>query len=216
MHARLPSSSFFDNAWQDGDKATVRMAFPSTFRVGVEAREFLPRTRTEVAWVYEAWSVHDAIHVTPKNIYLRGVELFPPEYKVGDVSVKRSFKDTWSLRWGAEHWEKLGHNYQLDTRVGVMYEKSAIPAPYLTTLTIDLDKVIVSVGASLHINKLWRFDVLYARVFGFSQTVSTTEARYEPINPVKSNPAPYPNYINAGKYEASADILGVGMAVNYM
>lgn len=216
VHARLPSSAFFDNAQQVGDKATVRMAFPSIFRVGVEARELLPRTRAEVAWVYEAWSIHDRIHVTPQNIYLNGVELFPPVYKVGDVSVPRNFRDTWSLRLGAEHWEKIGPRYQLDTRIGVMYEKSAIPTPYLTTLTIDLDKVIVGLGGSLHINKTWRFDALFAHVFGFSQTVSTTEAAHQPINPVKSNPAEYPIYVNAGKYSASANIIGVGMAVNYM
>jgi len=97
-----------------------------------------------------------------------------------------------------------------------MYEKSAIPRPNLTTLTIDLDKVIVGFGGSLHVNKIWRFDALYARVFGFSETVSTTEAAHQPINPVKSNPAEYPVFINGGKYSASADIVGVGMAVNYM
>ena len=192
------------------------MTFPAILRLGVEARELLPRTRTELAWVYERWSSHDRITVSPQDIYLRDVELFPPQYKVGDVAVPRNFKDTWSLRWGLEHWEKLGDGYQIDLRMGVMYEKSAIPSPYLTTLTLDLDKVIVGLGTSVHLNKTWRVDLLYARVFGFSRKVSTDEARFGMINPVRSTPADYPDYVNAGKYEASAHLLGLGLAVNYM
>lgn len=216
VHVRLPSSAYFDNAWQQGDKLRVKMTFPAILRLGVEARELLPRTRTELAWVYERWSSHDRITVSPQDIYLRDVELFPPQYRVGDVAVPRNFKDTWSLRWGLEHWEKLGDGYQIDLRMGVMYEKSAIPSPYLTTLTLDLDKVIVGLGTSVHLHKTWRVDLLYARVFGFSRKVSIDEARFGMINPVRSTLADYPDYVNAGKYEASAHLLGLGLAANYM
>jgi long-subunit fatty acid transport protein len=106
--------------------------------------------------------------------------------------------------------------YQLDTRIGVMIEKSAVPAAYLSTLTIDLDKVVLGIGGSLHVNKIWRFDALFAHVFTSSTTVGTDVAAIGVVNPVRSAGAPYPNMVNAGKYEASANILGVGMAVNYM
>jgi long-chain fatty acid transport protein len=215
VRVRLPSAAVFDRAWQDGDRANVKMDFPWIARVGLEGRLPKLRTRAEVAWVYEAWGAHDVIQVTPKGVVLRDVELFPPEYRVGSINVPRGFRDTQSVRFGVEHWEPIG-SYQLDTRVGMMLERSAIPAPYLSTLTIDLDKMILGIGGSLHINKIWRFDVLYAHVFTRSQTVSTDEAALTPVNPVRSEPAPYPTAINAGKYEASANILGVGMAVNYM
>ncbi|MBI5537195.1 MAG: outer membrane protein transport protein [Deltaproteobacteria bacterium] len=215
VNVRLPSAAVFDNAKQDGDQANVKMAFPWIARIGVEVRDVVPRTRGEVAFVYEAWSMHDQITVTPKGIVLRDVELFPPEYRVGSISVPRGFRDTGSLRFGIEHWEPIG-SYQLDTRIGVMLERGAIPKPYMSTLTIDLDKVVLGIGGSLHVNKIWRFDALFAHVFGMGTTVPTDQAAINPVNPVRAAGAPYPTTVNGGRYEASANILGVGMAVNYM
>jgi long-chain fatty acid transport protein len=153
--------------------------------------------------------------VTPKGVALRDVELFPPEYRVGSIDVPRGFRDSYSVRIGAEHWEMVG-SYQIDARIGLMYERGAIPPAWLSTLTIDLDKYILGLGASLHVNKIWRIDAMYAHVFAVSQTVSTSTARLTPVNPVRATPADYPDVINAGKYEASADLFGLGIVVNYM
>jgi long-chain fatty acid transport protein len=215
VRVRLPSAAVFDRAYQDGNKANVKMDFPWIARAGVEVRWPKARTRAEIAGVYEAWHMHDTIHVTPKGVTLRDVELFPPEYRVGSIDVPRGFRDTYSVRLGAEHWETIG-SYQIDARIGLMYERGAVPPAYLSTLTIDLDKYVLGLGASLHVSKIWRFDLMYAHVFGVSQTVSTDKARIVPVNPVRSTPADHPDVINAGKYEASADIVGLGIAVNYM
>jgi len=215
VRVRLPSAAVFDRAWQDGERANVKMKFPWIARLGVEVRDLVPRSRAELAWVYEAWSMHDQIKITPQGVALRDVELFPPEYRVGSINVPRGFQDTMSVRLGIEHWEPIG-SYQLDTRIGVMFEKSAIPKPYLSTLTIDLDKVVLGIGGSLHVNKIWRFDALFAHVFATSATVPSDQAAIGAVNPVRSAGAPYPTMVNGGKYEASANILGVGMAVNYM
>jgi long-chain fatty acid transport protein len=215
IRVRMPSNVFFDRAWQDGDAARVHMRFPWIARVGVEVREIVPRSRAEIAYVREGWSVHDEITVTPQGMMLRDVELFPAEYRIGSFRVPRQFENTGSIRIGAEHWEKVG-SYQIDGRIGFMYEKNAIPAAYLSTLTIDVDKLILGLGASLHVTRTWRLDGLYAHVFGWARDVSPEEARYPQINPVRATPNPYPSYVNGGRYEASAHILGVGLAVNYM
>ncbi len=212
VQVRVPPNAFFDNAYQDGDKARVKMTMPWIARVGVEGR--YAHVRAELAWVYEAWHLHDRIEVTPENIVLRNVELFPAEYRITQQIVPRNFKDTWSVRLGAEGWFDL-EGYRLDVRGGVMLEKSAIPKEYLSTLTIDLDKVIVGIGGSLHLGETWRFDALVARVMGKSTDVDPTEARYPLLNPVRATPPTYPDYVNGGRYEASATILGVGLAARY-
>lgn len=215
VRVRMPSAAVFNKAWQDGNKANVKMDFPWMARLGVELRLPRARTRAEIAGVYEAWKMHDTIHVTPQGVALRDVELFPPVYRVGAIDVPRGFRDTYSVRLGAEHWESIG-GFQIDARVGLMYERSAIPPAYLSTLTIDLDKYILGMGASLHISKIWRVDLMYAHVFGVTRTVSTDSARITPVNPVRTTPAEFPDVINAGRYEASADVFGIGLAVNYM
>ena len=212
---RVPSAAVFQDAYQQGDKARVEMDFPWIARVGIEGR--WPRFRGEVAYVYEAWSMHDKIVITPDDIVLRDVLTFPDEYRITPQTITRNFKDTWSLRFGGETWFDVGA-YQLDLRAGVMYEKSAVPEPYLSTLTIDLDKIVVGLGGSIHVTPTWRFDWLLARTFTTPADVSTDEAKYEMLTPVRANKPPpeLRDYVNAGHYEANATVVGVGMAVNYL
>lgn len=222
VQVRIPSAPFFDRAQQQGDDARVVMDFPWIARAGVQVA--FPQVRAEVAYVYEAWSLHENITVTPENIVLRDVELFPAEYRVRTITWPRNFKDAWSIRTGGETWFKVG-SYQLDFRAGVMYETSAVPESYLSTLTIDLPKWIGSIGGSLHVSENWRFDWVVAHVFANRAHVRPEnddgvlqdgESALDQINPVRSEPPDYPNYINGGYYDASATILGVGMAVNYL
>jgi long-chain fatty acid transport protein len=213
VQVRVPSAAVFADAYQQGDKARVEMDFPWVARLGVEGR--WTRFRGEAAFVYEAWKMHDEIRIKPEGIVLRDVLTFPDEYRISPQTIVRNFQNTWSLRFGGETWFDVG-SYQLDLRGGVMYEKGAVPAPYLSTLTIDLDKIVVGIGGSVHINKNWRFDGLIARTFTTPIDVSVDEAQYPLLNPVRSNPPAYQDYVNAGHYEANATLLGVGMAVNYL
>jgi long-subunit fatty acid transport protein len=205
----------FQDAYQQGDEATVEMDFPWVGRVGVEGR--WEKFRGEVAYVYEAWSMHDEIKITPKDIVLRDVLTFPDDYRVTPQTILRNFQDTWSIRLGGETWIELG-SYQLDLRAGVMYERSAIPKPYLSTLTIDLDKIIVGLGGGIHVTPTWRIDWMVARTFNTPVDVSPHEAKIEMHTPVRAN-QPDPSmrdHVNAGHYEANATLLGLGLAVNYL
>ncbi len=212
---RIPSAAVFQDAYQQGDEATVEMDFPWVGRVGVEGR--WEKFRGEVAYVYEAWSMHDEIKITPKDIVLRDVLTFPDDYRVTPQTILRNFQDTWSIRLGGETWIELG-SYQLDLRAGVMYERSAIPKPYLSTLTIDLDKIIVGLGGGIHVTPTWRIDWMVARTFNTPVDVSPHEANIEMHTPVRAN-QPDPSmrdHVNAGHYEANATLLGLGLAVNYL
>ncbi len=212
VDVRLPQNPIFSTAYQEGDKASVSFNLPWTLRIGAEVRP-LDRTRVEGAFAMEGWSMHDRITLTPDNIRLSGLQGFPDHYKVNQISLERGFQNNWSLHLGGEQGFKIS-SYMLDARAGVAYEKSAIPTPYLSATTIDLDKVTLSVGGSLHIGR-WRFDGVYARVIGFPVNVDVGEARIAQVNPVRANPAPTPNTVNAGRYEASANVYGVGLAYQF-
>lgn len=209
VDVRLPTSSFFDAASQSGERAHVKFRLPWTLRGGVEARPSAS-TRVELALVYEAWSMHDEIRVVPDDVVLRDVATFPAAYKVGPMSIGRGFRDTWSARFGAEQSVKLG-GYPIDLRAGLLYERSAVPPAMLSVLTVDLDKLAITAGASLHLGRL-RLDGVVAQIVTAPADVSTSEASVAQVSPVRANPSPTPHTVNAGEYRASATVLGVGLA----
>jgi len=211
VRVRLPSSTLFDEASVSGEDARVKFRLPWVLRTGIEYRGF-SNTRIELGFVYEAWSMHDAIVATPENIALENV--LGIDYRVGSISLERGFKDSYSIRLGGEYALALG-DYRLDLRAGAMYESSAIPKSHLSVMTLDLDKVIASVGGSLHLNRRLRLDAVYARVIGFSTEVSTSEAAITQVNPIKANPPESRTAVNAGSYAARADVIGLGLAYNF-
>lgn len=212
VQVRLPSAAAFDGARQEGDSAHVDFRLPWTLRTGVEVRPG-DTTRVEASFVYEAWSMHDEIRLDPDNVALANVTAFPQRYYVGPISLPRGFQDTWSVRLGGEQSLEIS-GYQLDLRAGVAYEKSAVPPAYLSANSIDLDKVTLAFGGSLHVGK-WRLDGVVARVIGSAQDVDPHEGKIPQTNPVIANPAANPSIVNGGHYEANATVLGVGLAYRF-
>jgi long-chain fatty acid transport protein len=213
LQTRLPSAAVFDRAYIEGDTARVRFKLPWVARFGVELRPG-PTTRIEATFVYEKWSVHDRIDVVPDRIVLRDVALFPPEYRVGAISLDRGFQDAWSVRVGGEQALKLGR-YQIDLRAGLSYEKSAVPPAYLSVLTLDMDKFLIGLGGGLHLGPRWRFDGTLAMLFPSRVDVSPDDARLTKVNPVRANKPPEDIPINAGRYEVSALLLGLGLRYQF-
>jgi long-chain fatty acid transport protein len=210
IQVRLPNAVEFDNARQVGNDVHVRFQLPAVFRAGVELRP-VEQFRIEAAYVREFWTTHHAIEVLPDNVRLSGVTGFPNDFRVANISLPRNFENTNSVRLGGEL-SVPASTYVIDLRLGFNYEQSAIPASYLSPLTIDLDKYAATVGGSLHIGPNWRFDAVYAHIFTADQTVSPAEAAVPRVNPVRGNPTAS-EAINGGTYSARADVLGVG--VNY-
>jgi long-chain fatty acid transport protein len=204
VDVRLPTAPEFDQAYQHGHDARVRFNLPAILRFGVEARPIEP-LRVELAYVREMWSNHSSIEVTPKDIQLYKVAGFPSPFGVSTISIPRNLQDTNSLRLGAEYFASR----DVALRAGVAWEESAIPNPYLSALTIDLDKITTAIGASFFVGDHWRVDALYAHVFGIGTTVDPATAAVPRVNPVQGNPtATEP--VNGGSYAARADVLGVG------
>jgi long-chain fatty acid transport protein len=214
IDVRLPNAVEFDHAQQVGNDAQVHFELPAIFRAGLEFRDDLGKSgafRVEGSYVREFWTTHHSIDLTPKNISINGVTGFPPSFAVSPISIPRNFENANSYRVGGEYAIPV-KDYVIDLRLGVAYEQSAVPAAYLSPLTIDLNKFTLGLGGGLHVGKHWRLDAVYAHVFASDVTVDPAEAAVPRVNPVKGNPtATEP--VNGGTYSARADILGVG--VNY-
>lgn len=212
--SRVPSAAVFQNAYQQGDSADVKMNFPWVLRMGVET--LWERFRAEFAVVCEGWSMHDSIRIIPDNIVLRDVFTLADDYRIMEQIVPRHFKNSWSFRLGAETFFKV-KQHQIDLRAGLMYETSAVPKKYMSTLTIDANKVIAALGGGFHLGKNWRFDAVVARTFAPSVYVPADEASIQMPSSVQAN-QPDPalrDYVNGGTYKANATIIGAGVAVDY-
>ena len=141
---------------------------------------------------------------------LTGVIGFPSPFHVAPIKLPRKFEDSSSLRLGGEYRLAAG-GVPLSLRAGLAYEQSAVPAAYQSALTLDLDKVLVSLGASVTLAQQWRLDLLLAHVFGVGTTVLPGEAKVPRVNPVAGNPT-QTEAINGGRYDARSDVVGLGLA----
>lgn len=208
---RLPTASVFDGGRIAGRDAHVRFTLPHIFRAGVEVRP-TEDLRIEAAYVREFWSVHDSIDMTPEGVAIEGIRGLPPSVAIPAIRFPRNFQDSDSFRVGSEYSFKLG-DYRLDLRAGVMHETSAIPKAYLSLLTVDMDKTVLSLGGGLHVGEHWRLDAVYAHLFASSVYVPPDEAKIPRVNPLPGN-APL-EAVNGGQYAASADLLGVGVQYTF-
>jgi len=208
---RMPSSPIFETAYQEGEDGTVSFDLPWVLRAGVEFRP-IEDLRLELTGTVEGWAMHDGIEVTSDDVALRNVVGFPDPYKIPDITMVRGFQNAGSVRLGAEYSFKL-LDYEWQARAGVGYESSAIPNEYLSALTLDMDKITMGMGMSMNVGA-WRFDIVYAHVFGISQDVDPAEGRVPLINPLEANTTEE-HYVNGGHYAARANVLGVGLRYQF-
>jgi long-chain fatty acid transport protein len=208
---RLPNAVEFDHASQQGDNAHVKFELPAIFRAGVEGRARLGKgnLRVEFTYVREFWTTQHSIDIIPSNIQLLNVRAFPSPFAVSPISIPRNFDNSNSYRLGGEYGFEAG-GYKLDARLGIAYETSAVPVAYESPLTVDMNKITLGVGGSIHIGAHWRLDAVYAHVFAQSVYVNPAIAAVPKVNPVQGNPTQSES-INGGTYTASADVLGVGL-----
>ena len=146
--------------------------------------------------------------VPPENIQMNGILGFPSPFNVAPISIPQNFRDTSSIRIGSEYGIPLG-KHKLDLRGGFAWEESAVPPAYTSVLAFDLEKITLGTGVGFHFGKKWRFDAVYAHVFGFGKTVTPEEAAVPRINPVKGNDTAT-QAVNGGDYRAQADVIGLG------
>ncbi len=210
LQVQLPSNAVFDTARVVGDNAHVSFALPAIFRVGVEVRP-VRRVRIEATFVREFWSVERSINAVPEGISIQGITGLPPSINLPEISFPRDFQSSNSYRLGGEYTFDVA-GYPIDARMGVSYDQSAVPVPYVSLLSLDMTKVTATLGGGLHVGRHWRFDAVYGHIFASTVYVSPSVAKITRIDPLSGN-APF-DPVNGGTYSAKADMLGVGL--NYL
>lgn len=210
IQIQLPSNEVFDSAQVDGSSAHVNFTLPAIARFGIEARP-ISALRIEATYVREFWSEEQNITAYPEGITISGITGLPPSVKVPTIIFPRNFKDSSSFRLGGEYSFKVG-SFTLDARAGVSYEESAVPVPYVSILSLDMNKVTTATGLGFHFAKHWRLDFTYAHFFCNSVYVAPSVAQIPHINPLNGN-APL-EAVNGGTYNTEADLIGLG--ANYV
>ncbi|HEY8078648.1 MAG TPA: outer membrane protein transport protein, partial [Labilithrix sp.] len=127
----------------------------------------------------------------------------------------RNFQDSSSFRLGGEYDTNAIFKHNRTTfRAGVSYETSAIPQNWVSPLTYDANKIIGSLGGSIHVGEHWRMDAVFALVLYDGTDVDPATASVPRINPVKGNPVATES-VNGGTYSARATLLGVGVQYKF-
>jgi len=214
LKSRLPAAAPYRNSEQLGQDATVEFQLPWEVRLGLEARDLVKGLRVEVAADYEHWAMHDKISVEPDGVAVTNLPGFPAEYLLPEISLPRNFQSTIQGMLGAEYTIAASESVAVTPRLGVSYETSAIPAEYLSVLTLDSGKATLSGGASLSVGNA-RFDLVYAHQFIQEVTVTSDTARLPQVVPVQANVSDEPNYVNGGIYSWHVDIVGLGFAYTF-
>ena len=185
--------------------AATQLEFPWIFRLGVEVRP-VPELRLELAAVYETWSVQDAARIDPQDVWIEGALGGGLEYQVGPLSIPRNMNDTISIR--------LGGAYTIEqvvtARLGFSYENGAFADEWLTALTMDSDKVVVSGGVGIDVSPEVSIDVNGGYLWMAPRDVTTSMVpQSNPIRPPGNTATPV--FIGNGTYNAGGPFFGLGM-----
>ncbi len=209
LATRMPSTPAFSKASQVGDAVDVGFDLPWQLRAGVEGRLW-PHTRVEASVGYDGWSIHDAIRAEPRGIALENVAGFPARYPIPAVSLARNFRDSVSVHAGGEHhFEAWSRSFV--ARAGLSVASSAVPANFVSVLSLDAPNATLALGLGAHFGKM-RLDLGLAHTFFAPIDVDPATGRVVQQTPVLATPPKHPDIINGGHYEASANVVGLGLA----
>ncbi len=215
LDARLPSAALFEGARLDGDTARLELDLPLMLRGGVEIRP-TDTLRIEAALVWEHWSTQSAAKIEPKNVWIRDAVAIG-DYQLGNIDIPRNMNDVYSIRLGASL--ALADNRVIPS-VGINYENSSFDDAYLTPLTLDSSKLVVSAGVSVQLTDGFWLDVAYAHVFLENRNVTNSQVgQPNPIRPPR-NPDLPPNEggvsrVGNGRYAMEADMVGIGIRYQF-
>jgi len=211
LRTRLPSSGFYNGATVSGDHANVAFWLPPILRVGVEVRP-AERWHVELATDVEFWKMHEDITITPEDMRIENAAGVGT-YELGPMTLPRNYKNTYAVSLGVEG-QPIAST-PLRVLAGYTYETAAAPDAYLSVLTLDGAKHVITGGLGYTAGKL-SFDA----VFGFGavedREVALDDARSPQLTPVRDpTEPPLVTYVNAGSYQTSWLIAGLGMTAGF-
>ncbi len=207
LRTRLPSSGFYDGASVSGDQVRLGFTMAPSARLGVEVRPN-ERWRVEVAGDVEKWSMHEEMTITPYDMKIED-QAGVGTYELGPMVVPRHYRDTWAASLGVEG--QPSAERPLRVLAGYTYETAAAPDAYLSALTFDGTKHLLSAGAG-YVLGAYTIDAMVAYGIVGDRTVSMDEARSTQLSPVRDpGDEPLEVFVNAGEYRQSWLLAGVGV-----
>jgi long-chain fatty acid transport protein len=203
----LPKDPIFADARVDGNKADVDVPFPWIGRAGIEINPN-DNLSLEVAGVYEGWSRQDYITASTKSMFLRDI-VGIGDYEVGKINIQRMMSDSYSIRGGFEYFLE---DMEITIRGGLSYDTTAVKAKALTPMTLDVNKVVLGMGVTLHVGSVMDLDLVYGHVFMPDVTVKDSAI----TQPAAIRPAPVEqSAIGNGLYTMEADFAGIGSTMYF-
>lgn len=158
-----------------GKDAKIALDIAPIARGGVEYR--MPGLfRAEAALVWEGWSAHESIVLTPEDIV---IDLMGSSTPIPEIPIDRRWRDTVSVRVGGELEALQPH---VGLRAGYYFETSSVDDQRLSLSRIDRPKHGFSIGAS-------------KSLFGFTVDVALTYVHFTPVTITNSQVpivAPFP------------------------
>ncbi|MFT3926593.1 MAG: outer membrane protein transport protein [Myxococcales bacterium] len=202
---QLPTAPLYDRASIGAGTVDAQLSLPWIARAGIE---FLPveGLRIELAGTFERWSKRPGWQMTSPSTALVSNVVGIGDYQAA-WSAAMPMQDSFSARLGAEYRIFPAH---LSLRAGAAYMSSSVPTQALTAVHYDANRVLYSLGASVHIQDRADIDGVVGYVLQLDQDVSDSEVVQPSANLV---PGIANNGIGNGHYHANAVFLGLGATI---
>ncbi len=211
LRTRLPSSGFYQGASVSGDQADVAFWLPPAVRFGVEVKPNA-QWRVELAGDVEMWSMHEDITITPQDVRIEDAPGVGT-YELGPMVLPRQYETTFAGSLGVEGQPMKAK--PLRVLAGYTYETAAAPDAYLSVLTFDGAKHLITGGVGYAFGKI-TLDAVFGYGLVADRDVSLEEARSPQLTPVRDpNEEPLVTYVNAGSYQSSWLIAGLGLRAGF-
>lgn len=218
VRVRLPSSGFFNGAHVEGDRADVETTFPLMVRGGVEVAPS-PRLRVEVGIDWEMWSQQDEMRIVPKDVRVEDAAALGT-YGLNDIVLPRKLQDTLALRAGLET-QPLA-KVPVTLLAGYVHESGSTRPEYLSVLTVDTDKNVVTAGLGVRVGSV-RIDGVVGRVMMADKTVAKGTSCVPQVNPIQTEDStgcmhdgePGHVYVGDGTYKSSWTMFGGGVSIGW-
>ena len=220
----LPDSAIFDDIHpQNADggddlKAGMEMVMPTVLRLGVEVQPIEP-LQVELAASLERWSAQDEISIKPRNVVARDVP------GIGDITAEPvafalNMRDTWSIGLGGTYdlTRLTPRKRSASLHFGAMYESGAFSDAYMSPTSLDTQKMLLGLGATIAVSRNVFIDAVYGHIFMKNRDIKDSKvllpAAIKPV-PTDDDPSVYEvgdrPAIGNGKYTMETDFLGVAL-----
>jgi long-chain fatty acid transport protein len=218
VRVRLPSSGFFNGAHVEGDRADVSTTFPLMVRGGVEIAP-APWLELEAGIDWEMWSQQDELRIRPRDVRVEDAAALGT-YGLNDIVIPRKLKDTLALRVGLE--TRPIPKVPVTLRAGYVNETGSTRPEYLSVLTVDTDKHVLTAGLGVQVGPA-RIDAVVGRVIMADRTVARGTSCVPQVNPIRTGEEvgcarsddPGHVYVGDGTYRSSWTMFGGGVSVGF-